>query len=466
MENPKLILFNSLGRKKEEFKPIKQGKIGLYTCGPTVYDYAHIGNLRTYIFEDVLKRVLLFNNYKVKHVMNITDVGHLTSDADSGEDKIEKSAKEKGKTAWDIADYYAEAFKNDISKLNILPPDTWCKATDHIEEQTKMIESLEKKGLTYETDDGIYFDTSKFENYGELAKLDIEGLKAGARVDVKDKKNPTDFALWKYSPTGAKRQMEWDFKGKKGFPGWHIECSAMSTKYLGTHFDIHCGGIDHLSVHHPNEIAQAEGVTGKKWVNFWLHGEFLVMDKEKMSKSKGNFMTLSSIEDEGYDPLVYRYLSLNTHYRKTLSFSWDAMNSSRNAFERFKDKVLEIKSDTDEKGEGRTKKYREEFVSAINDDLNMPKALSVVWTVLRDDKIGGKWKWELIEDFDSILGFNVSQFEEEIVEIPSEIQRLVDEREKLRKSKDFTESDKIRDELLEKGYELNDTADGVDVKKI
>ena len=467
MKKHPLKLYNTLGRKKQLFKPIKKGMVGLYTCGPTVYSYAHIGNLRTYIFEDILKRVLIENGYKVKHVMNITDVGHLTSDADTGEDKVEKSAKEQKKTVWDIAGFYTKVFQEDIAKLHILDPDIWCRATDHIKEQIELIKKLEKKGLTYKTSDGIYFDTSKFKDYGILGNIKAEGLKAGVRVEIGEKKNPTDFALWKFSPKDSKRQMEWKSPwSEKGFPGWHIECSAMSMKYLGNRFDIHCGGEDHIHVHHPNEIAQSEGVIGKKWVNFWMHGIFLVLDKDKMSKSKGNILTLSSLEEEGYGPLIYRYLCLNTHYRKPLSFSFEAMDTAKNSFERFKEKILEIRGSDEKKGEGRTKKYREDFYKSINDDLNMPKALSIAWNLLRDEKLGDKWKWELIQDFDHVLGFDVSQFEKEEVKISDEVKKLVDKREKLRKAKKFDEADKIRDELRKEGYELMDTPSGVEIKKV
>jgi len=292
-----LALYNTLTRKKEEFKSLKKNEVSLYTCGPTVYNFAHIGNLRTYIFEDLLKRVLLYNKNKIKHVMNITDVGHLTSDADTGEDKIEAASKKEHKTAWQIAEFYTKAFKDDMKKLNLLPPSVWCKATDHIKEQIKWVQDLEKAGYTYKTADGIYFNTSKFKDYGKLALLEKQQLQAGKRVAMGDKKSPTDFALCKFSSPEEKRQMEWNSPWGKGFPGWHIECSVMATKYLGKQFDIHCGGVDHIPIHHTNEIAQTEALTKKKWVNYWLHGEFLILEEEKMSKSKGNILTLSVVEE-------------------------------------------------------------------------------------------------------------------------------------------------------------------------
>ncbi|MBU2542036.1 cysteine--tRNA ligase, partial [Patescibacteria group bacterium] len=352
-----LKLYNTLSRKKEEFTPLKKGlfkskEVGLYTCGPTVYNYAHIGNLRSYVFEDILKRTLEYNKYKVKHVMNITDVGHLTSDADEGEDKMEKGAKREGKTAWEIAEFYTQAFKSNLHDLNIEEPNIWCKATDHIPEQIKLVQKLIEKGVTYETSDGIYFDTTKIDDYGKMANLKNQKLKAGERVDMGEKKNTTDFSLWKWSsrhselhperPTGSegslsspKRQMEWKAFGRMGFPGWHLECSAMATKYLGEQFDIHCGGIDHIPVHHTNEIAQSETATGKKpWVKYWLHNEFLNMANPstgaqgKMAKSAGNFITLDTLKTHNINPLAYRYFLLQTHYRKQLSFSWEALEAA------------------------------------------------------------------------------------------------------------------------------------------
>lgn len=303
----KIILYNTLTKKKEEFIPIKKKKVGLYTCGPTVYNYAHIGNLRTYVFEDILRRTLEFNGYQVNHIENITDVGHLTDDADQGEDKMEKAAQKEKKNAWELSKFYTKAFRRDIKLLNIQEPHTWCKATDHIDEQIATIKKIINNGYTYQTTDGIYFDTSKMPTYGDFARLDIKNLQAGARIDIGEKKNPTDFALWKFSGK-EKRQMEWDSPWGVGFPGWHIECSTMSTKYLGAPFDIHCGGIDHIPVHHTNEIAQTWAADKKKMANYWLHGEFLVIDENRMGKSQGNFITLQTLIDKRYNPLAYRYL--------------------------------------------------------------------------------------------------------------------------------------------------------------
>ena len=314
-----LQLFDTYTRRLRDFEPLHPPQVGLYTCGPTVYDYAHIGNLRTYVFEDILRRVLDFNGYTVKHVMNITDVGHLVSDADTGDDKMEKGSQRTGKSAWAIAQLYTAAFRDDLRRLNIVEPTIWCKATDHIPEQIDLIRCIEAKGYTYRTSDGIYFDTSKLTDYGYLARLDVAGLQAGARIDLGEKRHVTDFALWKFSPSDQKRQMEWDSPWGVGFPGWHIECSAMSTKYLGVFFDIHCGGEDHISVHHPNEIAQTQACYGTHLANFWLHGYFLQLDDAKMAKSAGDFLRLQTLIDRGYDPVAYRWFCLNAHYRAKLN---------------------------------------------------------------------------------------------------------------------------------------------------
>ncbi|MBU1178494.1 cysteine--tRNA ligase [Patescibacteria group bacterium] len=458
-----LKLYNTLARKKEDFKPLADNQVGLYTCGPTVYDYAHIGNLRTYVFEDVLKRVLLYDDYKVKHVMNITDVGHLTSDADEGEDKMEVGARREKKTAWEIAEFYTKAFKKDIAQLNILPPDIWCKATDHIKEQIKLIETLEKKGFTYETDDGIYFDTAKFENYGALAKLDIEGLQAGARIEiVKGKRNPTDFALWKFSPStssGEKRQMEWDSPWGTGFPGWHIECSAMAMKYLGEQIDIHCGAVDHLNVHHTNEIAQSEAATGQKFVNYWIHGEHLLVNGGKMSKSEDNYTTLQTVIDKGYSPLVFRYLVLTSHYRSKLNFTWESLRAAQNALAKLSKQVAEL-SDTEKPDQ----EYADKFRTALNDDLNTSQAISVVWDLLRTDRPAGVKKATLL-DFDKILGLDLDKIEKRSTKIPAKMEKLLAERKQARADKDWGRADELRNEIEQAGFTVNDTPEGQRVKQ-
>ena len=402
----KLSLYNSLTRKKEEFKPIKPGKVGLYTCGPTVYNYAHIGNLRTYIFEDILKRVLVYNEYAVKHVMNITDVGHLTGDRDMGEDKMEKGAAREGKSAWDIADFYTQAFKKDINHLNILAPDIWVKATDTIPEQIALIATLEEKGYTYRTDDGVYFDTAKFKDYTKLSHQDLEALKEGARVERNpEKRNPTDFALWKFSPQGSKRQMEWDSPWGVGFPGWHLECSAMSMKFLGDQLDIHCGGTDHIDVHHTNEIAQSEAATGKPFFNFWMHGAFLIIQGgKKMAKSEGNFLTLeNAFLKNDINPIVYRFASFLTHYRKPMEYSDEGIEAARNGLLHVQNQVRQIHAAGVDAETSVSAEFKNKFSEAVNDDLNMPRAMAVIQEMLKS-KISDAQKYSTILDFDRVLG--------------------------------------------------------------
>jgi len=458
-----LFLYNTLTRKKDEFKPIKNGRVGLYTCGPTVYNYAHLGNLRSYLFEDILKRVLTYNGYKVKHVMNITDVGHLTGDRDMGEDKLEAGAKREGKTAWQIAEFYTEAFKNDIKKLNILEPDICCKATEHIKEQIDLIKILETKGYTYKTSDGIYYDTSKFKNYAKLSRQNLETLKEGARVEKNDeKKSATDFALWKFSSVGGKRQMEWDSPWGVGFPGWHIECSAMSIKYLGEHFDIHCGGIDHIGVHHTNEIAQSEAATGRSpWVNFWLHNEFLnISGGKKMAKSEDNFLTLeNALIKKGISPLVFRFVALGTHYRKAMEYSEAAIANAQSGLEHLYNQVREL-------GEvkGRiNREYQEKFLNAANDDLNTPQALAVAQEVLKSE-LPAKEKLATILDFDKVLGLNLKDAST-VNKIPQEIRLLADKRNQARQDKNWPEADRLRLQLEKLGYIIEDTKSGQRIVK-
>ncbi len=454
-------LCNTLTRKKEELKPIKKGVIGLYTCGPTVYHYAHIGNLRTYIFEDLLKRTLIYNGFKVRHVMNITDVGHLTSDQDTGEDKMEVGAKRENKSAWNIAKFYTKAFQQDIKKLNILPPDIWCKATSHIKEQIELIKQLEKKRCTYKTEDGIYFDTSKLKDYGKLARLDTQGLQEGARIDIKGKKHKTDFALWKFSPKDGKRQMEWKSPWGTGFPGWHIECSAMAQKYLGNPFDIHCGGIDHIPVHHTNEIAQTEAATGKPLANIWMHGAFLIDKEGKMSKSRGDMLTLAAVEEKNYDPLAYRYLCLTTHYRVPLTFSWEALDGAKNALNHLREKVRELKSS------GKTKKvaiYLQQFKEAINDDLNTPVALASVWDVMKDSNLTDADKKGIIKEADKIFRLNLTKKPKE-EKIPAAVHKLAKERATARENKDWKKSDELREKIKQLGYAIEDTETNFRIRK-
>ncbi len=462
----KLFLYNTLTRKKEEFKPIKAGKVGLYTCGPTVYNYAHLGNLRTYIFEDVLKRVLLYNGYRVKHVMNITDVGHLTGDRDMGEDKLEAGARREGKTAWEIADFYTRAFRSDMKKLNLLEPDVWCKATDYIKEQIDLVKSLEKKGYTYKTSDGIYFDTAKFKNYNKLSHQPLAKLKAGARVEKnKEKKNPTDFALWKFSRQPGVRQQEWDSPWGVGFPGWHLECSVMSMKNLGRQLDIHCGGIDHVNVHHTNEIAQSEAATNRKFFNYWLHGAFLnIKDGDKMAKSAENFLTLeNALVKKGLDPLVYRFAVLQTHYRKPMEYSERVIENARKGLEHLYNQARMIKIDGRRQTADGRKNFKEKFIKAINDDLNMPRALAVAQELLKSD-LSDKEKLDTILDFDKVLGLNLDKAGE-ARELPAKVNELVEAREEARQQGNYQAADRLRAEIEKAGYAVEDTKEGMRVFK-
>jgi len=454
----KILLYNTLTRKKKEFGSIKKNKVGLYTCGLTVYNYAHIGNLRTYIFEDILRRVLEYNGYKVKHVQNITDVGHLTDDADQGEDKLEAAARKKNQDAWELAEFYTKVFKQNLNQLNILEPHIWCKATEHIKEQIKTIKKIAKNGFTYKTSDGIYFDTSKLPDYGSLTNQDFEQLKAGLRVAMGEKKNSTDFALWKFSKAEDKRQMEWGSPWGKGFPGWHIECSAMATHYLGVPFDIHCGGVDHVSIHHNNEIAQTKAAYGEQMANFWLHGEFLIIDDTKMAKSTGNFITLKTLMDKGYNPLSYRYFVLNTHYRQKLNLSWQALDSAQNAL----NNLYKSLSSLDNPRIG-CAEYEVKFLKAINEDLNIPQALAVMWDMVKSDQPASA-KLKSLFKFDKILGLGLEQkyknIKDKLAKLPKEVQKLLDQRKTARQKQDWQKSDELRNKILELGYLVEDTKDG------
>jgi cysteinyl-tRNA synthetase len=463
----KLYLYNSLNRRKEEFIPLRNGQVGLYTCGPTVYNYAHIGNLRTYIFEDVLKRILLYNEYRVKHVMNITDVGHLTGDRDMGEDKMEKGAQREGRSAWEIAEFYTRAFKEDIARLNILAPDIWVKATDTIDDQIKLIRTLEEKGYTYQTGDGIYFDTAKFADYTKLSHQDLESLQEGARVEKNpEKRNPTDFALWKFSPKDVRRQMEWDSPWGTGFPGWHIECSAMSMKFLGDQLDIHCGGTDHIDVHHTNEIAQSEAATGKKFFNFWMHGAFLIIaGGKKMAKSEENFLTLeNAFIKQNLNPLVYRFASFQTHYRKPMEYSEESVQAARNGLQHLQNQVRQVAQNSSGQDGGLDDGLKIKFLEAVNDDLNMPRAMAVVQEMLKS-ALGDADKFAMIKDYDRVLGLSLDQVTEPEA-LPAEVQKLVEERSAARAAKDWSTSDRLRDAIQELGYAVHDTKEGMKVLKI
>jgi cysteinyl-tRNA synthetase len=467
-----VMLFNTMGRKKQTFKPLKPGLVRMYTCGPTVYDYAHLGHFRAYVFVDVLKRMLKFNGLRVKQVMNITDVGHLTSDADTGEDKIEKKAREEKKSAWKIAEFYTKDFFNAMHKLNVQNAEKIPKATDHIKEMIEFVKKIEANSYTYRTSDGIYFDTSKLSSYGRLAGLDkkkIEELRPGARIRFsKEKKNVTDFALWKFSPKDKKRQMEWESPWGMGFPGWHLECSVMGMKYLGEKFDIHTGGIDHIAVHHTNEIAQSEAVTGKNPANFWLHNNFVMVNGEKMSKSKHNFYTMKDIEDKGFGPLALRYLFLTAHYRSKINFTWKSLKASEQALSTLRGHMLKLrKKDKVKTKKSKMEAYRKEFLKAINDDLNTAEALEIMWRLIRKEKdISNADKRRLVLEFDRVFGLRLKDVKTEKVRVPAVAKKLIEKREDARKKKDFEKADRIRKQLeKEFGIILEDTPRGVEWKK-
>lgn len=463
---------NSLSRKKEKFEAINPPKVGIYTCGPTVYDYASIGNFRTYFAADILVRALKYNGYDVKYVMNLTDVGHLTGDnlgdADTGEDRLEKAAKKERKTAWDIAKFYSEAFLDDFQKLNLIKPMVFAKATDHIQDQIDLVKKIEEKGFTYKINDGIYFDTKKYEKetgrkYGELSTLDQ--IKEGARVEVNpEKKNPRDFALWKFSPKDRKRDMEWESPWGIGFPGWHIECSAMSMKYLGNSFDIHVGGEDLKSTHHPNEIAQAEAATDKQFVKYWIHAAFLKVDGGRMGKSLGNFYTLTDIIEKGFDPMVLRYFYLTGKYNEPLNFTWDSLEQDQTSLNNLKAQVAAARTQTSrtvlskEKNDKR-QKLSDRFLEAINDDLNTPKALAVLWESMKSN-IPSEDKYDLATSFDEVFGLQLADISNSEIRIPKEIREMVKNRENLRSEKKFDEADKLRKQIEEKGFEIKDSENG------
>lgn len=449
-----ITLYNTLTRKKEEFHPIQEEKAGIYACGPTVYWFAHIGNLRSFILADLLNRVLAYNGFDTTLIMNITDVGHLVGDEDEGEDKMIVAMKREGKNAYDIAAFYTEAFLKDIDRLNIERADEYPKATEHIEEQIAMVKKLEDNGFTYTTSDGVYMDTSTLNDYGRLSGQSAEEKQAGVRVEMGEKKHATDFALWKFSPKDQQRDMEWDSPWGKGFPGWHIECSAMSTKYLGLPFDIHTGGVDHIPVHHENELAQTEGAEGKLQAKTWLHGEFLTVDGGKMSKSLGNLYTLDQLEEKGFDPLAYRYFCLQAHYRTKLNFTFEALEAAQNALNRLRATTRNWDTPS-----GGCADFHARFLQAVNDDLDLPKALAIVWELV-DSEYDSSAKAGSLLHFDQILGLGLETYVGKPIEAPEEVMKLVEEREEARKEKDFETSDRLRDEIAGMGYTIEDTAEG------
>lgn len=461
-----MFLYNTATHHKDEFLPQNPKQVTMYCCGPTVYNYAHIGNLRTYIFEDLLARTIRLH-YPLKHVMNVTDVGHLVSDQDDGEDKMEVGAAREGKSAWDIAKFYEEKFWADFDALNCTRPTVISRATQHIKEMIALVKTLEEKGYTYRTSDGIYYDTSKFDRYDALVgHARISGLQGGARVEMSnEKRNPTDFALWKFSPKDKKRQMEWDSPWGVGFPGWHIECSAMAMKYLGNTLDIHCGGIDHVTIHHTNEIAQSEAATGQKYVNYWVHGEFLILRSGKMSKSGGTFVTLATLKEKSYDPLAYRYLCLTAHYRTQLEFTFESLDAAAKSLENLRALSRGVLAQAQGK-EADCQAWKDKFAAAMEDDLNAPKALAVVWEGVRSADMNAEQKLSFLRFADSILALDLfKEKKEEPLALPQEVQTLLEERARARAAKDYKKSDELRDAIAKLGYVVKDTPKGQQAEK-
>ncbi|MDR0410912.1 MAG: cysteine--tRNA ligase [Treponema sp.] len=476
-----MLLYNTLGRELQKFVPIEMGKVGFYGCGPTVYNYAHIGNLRAYVTHDILMRTLRARGFDVQHVMNITDVGHLTGDNDEGDDKMLKSAEERGKSVLEIADSYTKAFFADTDRLNIIRPTVICKATEHIGDMIALIKRIETNGYTYSKGGNLYFDTAKFADYGKLALLRPDEQKTGSRVEAdNNKRNPRDFALWFTKSKYENQALVWDSPWGRGYPGWHIECSAMSMKYLGEQFDIHAGGIDHISIHHTNEIAQSEAGTGKNpWVKYWVHNEFLVLDRVKMSKSAGGFLTLQTLVDRGYDPLDYRYFLLSAHYRSQLQFSFEALDGARNARRSLCDRVRTLLKKEEKANNARADaaaSYLEEFNAAMDSDLSTPRALAELFGLLKDaekGEIAADTALTAVFRMDEILGLNIKQGIEkdetrsdvDAVEIKA-IEERIAERAAAKKTKDFAKADAIRAALKEKGILLEDMPDGTIWKKL
>lgn len=464
----KINLYSTMDREVREFIPLEDTRAGMYACGPTVYNYAHVGNLRTYIFEDILRRTLEYAGYKVEHVMNVTDVGHLTDDQDDGEDKMLKSSRETGMSVWDIADYYTKSFFSDLSRLRALMPTVVCRATDHIEDMIALVKRLEERGHTYESGGNIYFSIDTFPQYGRLARLQLDDLQSGARIAVdENKRNPKDFVLWFTKSKFENQVMLWDSPWGKGYPGWHLECSAMSMKYLGEQFDIHCGGTDHISVHHTNEIAQSEAATGKPWVRWWCHGEFLLDETGKMSKSKGEFLTLNFLEKQGYDADDYRYFCLGAHYRSQLRFSFEALDHARTSRKNLISRVLELKRSGEPLPPGpEASEYLGRFEQHAGEDLNMPRCLSELWGLVKDSSIPPQQRLAAAYQMDTILAVGIREAEQpEAGELDEELKELILQREEARRRKEYSRADELRDILLERGIEIQDTPSGTVWKK-
>lgn len=460
-------LFNTLTHKKEEFNPINENEVRMYSCGPTVYSYAHIGNMRTYIFSDLLKRILEYNGLKVKHCMNITDVGHLTSDADTGEDKMVKAAREQQKDPYEIAEYYTKIFINDLEKLNIKMPSILTKATDNIEEMKTMVNEIIKNGYGYETSKGIYFDISKLEKYPQLSNNVIEGQELGARIEIdNEKRNPADFAIWIKAP--KEHIMKWESDYGLAYPGWHIECSAMSKRFLGDHFDIHTGGVDHISIHHENEIAQSIGANGKNPANYWMHGEFLLVDNQKMSKSLKNIYTISDLDQKGIEPLAFKLFTYNSSYRNKLNFNFESAKAAQVALNRLRNGYIAHLKSNLKIEEIELNNLRKRFMDSINDDLNITEALSIVFEIAKKEEKSLDYA-KLLLEFDKVLALDLENSEkylESEVEVPEEINILIEKRKLAKLEKNYKLADEIREEIKEKGYLIEDTKDGVKIKRV
>ena len=465
----KIKLYNTLTRKEEDFTPLVGNEVRIYSCGPTVYSYAHIGNFRSYIFMDNLRRVLKYNGYTLKHVMNITDVGHLEPNADEGEDKMEKAARKENKNPYEIAEFYTKAFFEDMDKLNIDRPEIIAKATEHIPEMLEYVKEIMKNGYAYETSKGIYFDISKLDKYPVLSNRNLDDQIAGARVEVDpEKRNPYDFALWIKAPEN--HIMKWDSPWGLSYPGWHIECTAMGRKYLGEEFDIHTGGVDHIPTHHENEIAQAKGATGKIHAKIWMHGEFLLVDGGKMSKSLGNVYTISNLQEKGIEPLAYKLFCYSAHYRTKLNFTFDGATASQKALNRLREGYLKHLNGNDEIDEKNIEEYETKFLETINDDLNIPAAIGIIWDIIRSDKKSKQYA-KLLEKFDEVLGLDIKNSakyleEQKNIELPDDVKELVEKRKQARLEKNWALSDEIRNKLIEKGYQVEDSKDGMTVKKM
>ena len=455
-------LYNTLSKKIETFTPNEEGIVKMYTCGPTVYNYAHIGNLRTYIFEDILEKGLNYLGYDVMRVMNITDVGHMTSDSDSGEDKMEKGALREGKTVYEIADFYTKAFFEDFSKLNINKPAIVENASKHIDKYIEMIQKMLDDGYAYISEGNVYFDISKAKDYYKLSGKNPDDLKVGVRETVEEdkaKRNPGDFGLWFTVSKFANQDMKWDSPWGVGYPGWHIECSGISAEYLGEYLDIHCGGVDNIFPHHTNEIAQSEAYLGHKWCNYWLHGEHLNDQSGKMSKSKGDFLTVSLLEEKGYQPIIYRFMCLNSHYRKVLVFSYDALDNSKNAYQKLINKIKNMK----EEGtihEVLFKEYQNKFKKALEDDLNTALAITVLYDVLKDSEMSDATKLALVKDFDQVLSLNLIQENNINENLKQYIEEKIEQRKQAKLEKNYELADQIRKELEQKGIIIKDTREG------